>query len=124
VRVAGTRWSIESLFEQAKQEVGLDQYEVRSWVGWHRHITLAMLALAYLAVLRQAAAGGSGPCEPCRRPAAADHAQNQAPALAPPLEPPAQTRGGTALVSLAPQTSATHPPRPLAPANALRATLA
>ena len=40
-RVAGTRWSIESLFEQAKGEVGLDQYEVRSWVGWHRHSTLA-----------------------------------------------------------------------------------
>ena len=37
VRVAGTRWSIESLFEQAKGEVGLDHCEVRSWVGWHRH---------------------------------------------------------------------------------------
>jgi SRSO17 transposase len=61
VRIAGTRWSIESLFEQAKGEVGLDHYEVRSWVGWHRHITLAMLALAYLAVLRKAAAGGYGP---------------------------------------------------------------
>jgi SRSO17 transposase len=61
VRIAGTRWSIESLFEQAKGEVGLDHYEVRSGVGWHRHITLAMLALAYLAVLRKAAAGGYGP---------------------------------------------------------------
>ncbi len=44
VRVAGTRWTIESCFEAAKGEVGLDDYEVRSWVGWHRHITLAMLA--------------------------------------------------------------------------------
>jgi SRSO17 transposase len=57
VRVAGTRWTIEAAFEAAKGEVGLDQYEVRSWTGWHRHITLAMLAHAYLAVLRCAAGG-------------------------------------------------------------------
>ena len=63
VRVAGTRWSIESLFEQAKGEVGLDEYEVRSWVGWHRHITLAMFALAYLSAVRKGAIGGSGPGE-------------------------------------------------------------
>jgi SRSO17 transposase len=52
VRVAGTRWTIESGFEAAKSEVGLDQYEVRSWTGWYRHITLAMWALALLTVLR------------------------------------------------------------------------
>jgi SRSO17 transposase len=57
VRVAGTRWTVEICFEAAKGEVGLDHYEVRSWTGWHRHITLAMLAHAYLAVLRKAAAG-------------------------------------------------------------------
>src|SRR5690349_2490110 len=57
VRVAGTRWTIEACFEAAKGEVGLDQYEVRSWTGWPRHITLAMLAHAYLAVLRCAAGG-------------------------------------------------------------------
>jgi SRSO17 transposase len=57
VRVAGTRWTVEACFEAAKGEVGLDQYEVRSWTGWHRHITLAMLAHAYLAVLRQTAVG-------------------------------------------------------------------
>ncbi len=61
VRVAGSRWSIESLFEQAKGEVGLDQYEVRSWVGWHRHATFSMLALAYLAAVRKAAVGGMDP---------------------------------------------------------------
>jgi SRSO17 transposase len=60
VRVAGTRWTIEACFEAAKGEVGLDQYEVRSWTGWHRHITLAMLAHAYLAVIRKAAVGGTG----------------------------------------------------------------
>jgi SRSO17 transposase len=55
-RVAGTRWAIEESFETAKGEVGLDHYEVRSWVGWYRHITLAMLAHAYLTVMRVKAA--------------------------------------------------------------------
>jgi SRSO17 transposase len=52
VQVAGTRWTIESSFEAAKGEVGLDDYEVRSWTGWYRHITLAMWAYALLVVLR------------------------------------------------------------------------
>ena len=39
VRVAGTRWIIEDAFKEAKQEVGLDEYQVRLWVGWRRHIT-------------------------------------------------------------------------------------
>ena len=52
VQVAGTRWCIESAFEAAKQETGLDDYEVRSATGWYRHITLALWALALLAVLR------------------------------------------------------------------------
>src|SRR4051794_6841663 len=60
VRVAGTRWTIESCFEAAKGEVGLDEYEVRSWTGWHRHVTLAMLAHAYLAAVRAVAVGGRG----------------------------------------------------------------
>ncbi len=51
-RVAGTRWAIEECFEEAKGQVGLDQYEVRKWDGWYRHITLAMLAHAYLAVIK------------------------------------------------------------------------
>jgi SRSO17 transposase len=56
VRVAGTRWAIEESFEQAKGEVGLDHYEVRKWAGWYRHVTLALLAHAYLAVTRGHAA--------------------------------------------------------------------
>jgi len=52
VRVAGRRWTIEAAFEQAKGEVGLDQYEVRSRSGWYRHITLSLLAHAVLVVLR------------------------------------------------------------------------
>ena len=59
-RVAGTRWSIEECFEEAKGQVGLDQYEVRKWDGWYRHITLAMLAHAYLAVVRNQALGKGG----------------------------------------------------------------
>ena len=53
--VAGIRWAIEECFEEAKGQVGLDQYEVRRWDGWYRHITLSMLAQAYLAVIRHQA---------------------------------------------------------------------
>src|SRR5262245_9186049 len=61
IRVAGTRWAIEESFESAKGEVGLDHYEVRSWEGWYRHITLAMFAHAYLTVVRaRAASEGKG----------------------------------------------------------------
>jgi SRSO17 transposase len=52
VRIAGIRWTIESDLEAAKGEVGLDHYEVRSWTGWYRHITLALWAHAFLNVLR------------------------------------------------------------------------
>ena len=55
VRVAGTRWAIEESFQCAKTEVGLDHYEVRRWPGWYRHITLALLAHAFLAVTRDQA---------------------------------------------------------------------
>jgi SRSO17 transposase len=56
VRVAGSRWAVEEGFEQAKSEVGLDHYEVRKWPGWYRHVTLALLAHAFLAVTRARAA--------------------------------------------------------------------
>ena len=48
VRAAGSRWEIEEVFQLAKGEVGLDHYEVRSWAGWYRHMTLALVALAVL----------------------------------------------------------------------------
>jgi SRSO17 transposase len=51
-RIAGYRWTIEECFEVGKQEVGLGDYEIRSWQGWYRHITLAMLALAFLVALQ------------------------------------------------------------------------
>ncbi len=69
VSVAGTRWTIESGFETAKGEVGLDQYEVRSWSGWYRHMTLALVAHAFLTVARaQGASQGAkkGDLQPLR----------------------------------------------------------
>ena len=50
IRVAGSRWAIEECFQTAKTETGLDQYQVRRYDAWYRHITLAMLAHAYLSV--------------------------------------------------------------------------
>ena len=50
IRVAGSRWAIEECFQTAKTETGLDQYQVRRYDAWYRHITLALLAHAYLAV--------------------------------------------------------------------------
>jgi SRSO17 transposase len=52
VRVAGMRWTVEESIQTGKGEVGLDHYEVRSWTGWYRHMTLAMWAQAFLTVIR------------------------------------------------------------------------
>lgn len=59
-RVASARFVIEQLFEEAKDDIGLDHYEVRSWPAWHRHITLGMLALAWLASIRTQLATAPG----------------------------------------------------------------
>ncbi|SRR6266498_2858329 len=53
VQVAGMRWTVEESIQCAKGEVGLDQYEVRSWRGWYRHMSLAMWAQAFLSVIRE-----------------------------------------------------------------------
>lgn len=50
--MAGARWRIEESFETAKNEFGLDHNETRSWHGWHRHVSLVMLAFALLAIIR------------------------------------------------------------------------
>jgi SRSO17 transposase len=52
VRQAGVRWKIEENNKTAKQVTGLGQYQVRRWTSWHRHVTCAMLALAFLTVQR------------------------------------------------------------------------
>ena len=51
VEVAGRRWTVETCFKESKGEVGMDQYEVRSYDGWYKHITFACIALAFLTVL-------------------------------------------------------------------------
>jgi SRSO17 transposase len=114
VRVAGTRWTIEACFEAAKGEVGLDEYEVRSWTGWYRHVTLAMLAHAYLAVVRKAAVGGGAGARPRRGAAAADRAGGAAAALAPALGAHARSPGRPRLVALATPPPAARPSLPLA----------
>ncbi len=55
VRVCDARWQVEECFAQAKGEVGMDQYEVRTWTAWHRFVTLCLLAHAFLIVVRHAA---------------------------------------------------------------------
>jgi SRSO17 transposase len=120
VRVAGARWTIESAFEMAKGEVGLDQYEVRSWTGWHRHITLAMLAFAFLTVLRKAAIGGRGPGRSGHRPDPAHRAGNSPLALPPPAPVALRPRRRYRLVTLATAPSATGTPIPLEATNSNR----
>ncbi len=117
VRVAGTRWSIESGFEQAKGEVGLDHYEGRSWVGWHRHVTRAMFALAYLVAVRKAAAGRCRPGKPRRRSAGAHCARGQAPAGRAGGRATTTARRRPALVNLATPPSATRKTRAPESAN-------
>jgi hypothetical protein len=124
VRVAGMCWTVESCFETAKGEVGLDQYEVRSWSGWHRHITLAMLANADLAMLRHAATGGkteTGRRDQRRavaRLAAAHRARIAPAAVASGVGAPTRSRTRPRLVTVAAAPSAARPPLPLAKANA------
>jgi SRSO17 transposase len=61
VAVEGQRWAIEDGFETAKNELGLDHNETRSWHGWHRHVSLVMLAFAMLAAIRRKANIGAPP---------------------------------------------------------------
>ncbi len=61
VRVAGTRWTVEESIQTAKGEVGLDHYEVRSWTGWYRHMTLAMWSQAFLSVIREETGAEAAP---------------------------------------------------------------
>ena len=51
--VGGSRWRIETEFETEKSDVGLDEYETRTWAGWHHHIAMCLLAGAFLLTLQQ-----------------------------------------------------------------------
>ncbi|TQC37003.1 IS701 family transposase, partial [Rhodococcus sp. WS4] len=56
--IAGSRWRVEECFQQAKNEAGLDHYQVRTYRAWYAHITLSMLALAWLAGTKTEAVKG------------------------------------------------------------------
>ena len=60
VRICQGRWAVEQCFAEAKGEVGMDHYEVRRWDSWYRHITLCLLAHAFLVVVRHAARAEEG----------------------------------------------------------------
>lgn len=110
-RVAASRWPVEQCFEEAKGETGLDQYEVRHWPSWHRHITLAMLAHGFLAWQRREAGGKSAARRgPGRPPDPADGAGSAA--LAGDCPPAAAADGEVSprLVRLAPRPSSARPP--------------
>ena len=64
VAVAGGRWRIEECFQAAKNQAGLASYQVRNYTAWYRHITLAMLAHAYLSATRATAEKGGQQPEP------------------------------------------------------------
>ena len=73
VAVAGARWAVEDCFAEAKNETGLDHYQVRLYQAWYRHITLSMLAHAFLAVTAHALR--PGPAPPAPPPAGADDSE-------------------------------------------------
>jgi len=60
VRIAGIRWAVEECFQAAKDQVGLDHYQVRRFDAWYRHTTLVLVALAFLAAVRAHAGEGGG----------------------------------------------------------------
>jgi SRSO17 transposase len=91
VRVRFTRHRIEEVFGAAKGEVGLGQYEVRSWVGWHHHMTLSLLAL-WLLILERRRLGGENPSGDGAAGAGGLHAVAARPAA----EPGADRGGGDA----------------------------
>ena len=126
VAATGMRWPVESAILECKSELGLDQYEVRGWTAWHRHVTLAMLGYAYLAGIRaRAADGGRGENRRERRrgagrqPAASHGARGAPPALAPHLGRRPRARGRPRVVALAPRAPAARSPLPLAATNTL-----
>ncbi len=77
------RWPIETEFQHGKAEVGLDEYEVRSWRGWHHHTTMALLASAFLLTVEQ-----DWGEKDARRDAAPGHLHPAPGAPPPPLDPP------------------------------------
>jgi hypothetical protein len=112
VRIAGARWAIEESFQSAKGEVGLDQYQVRRWDGWYRHITLAMLAHAFLTVTR-ADADEKGDLQTGRRTHPAHRPRSPAPTRPADLVPATRHDSRPGLVTMATTTPSPRPQLPL-----------
>ena len=100
IRVAGTRWAIEECFQTAKNETGLDHGQVRRYDAWYRHVTLAILADAYLALTAARAPKALAAAS------SASHSRGP-PSPGTPDHPYPLPRNRVALVPLAP-----HPPAP------------
>jgi SRSO17 transposase len=98
VRAAGARWTIEDTFKLAKGQVGLDHYEVRSWHGWYRHITLALLALAAMAIGARKKGGLPAPStsrSPSRRSGGSSSGFSGPPPIVPSRRSSGPAGGGT-----------------------------
>lgn len=85
VKAEGHRWAIEERFETAKNGLGLDHNETRSWHGWHRHVSLVMLAFAMMTVIRHRA---NIPTPPKTTRRMKNAARGLAPATPDPSHPP------------------------------------
>ena len=105
VRVEGHRWAIEDSLETAKNELGLDHNETRSWHGWHRHVSLVMLAFAMMAAIRRKANQATPP-KRMRMPPDADPLVDTGspPHSCPARQTPYQSRSHHLLVALAKST--------------------
>jgi len=127
--VAGRHRAIEENLEAAKGEVGLDHYEVRHYHGWYRHITLSMLALAYLAVVRSQLAGNAlkggfgGAVGRPQRLDPAHHPRGTSAGLPAGCARPGPARHGAALVALASPPPSPRHVQPL-PTASMRETCA
>jgi SRSO17 transposase len=110
-RVSALRWPVETEFQQGKGEAGLDEYEVRGWRGWHHHVTLALLASAFLLALQQ---------DWGEKHARGDAAAGQPGAAGTPAPPPLDAARVTALARRypGPQRPRQSLPRQTAPAHA------
>jgi SRSO17 transposase len=111
--VAGARWSIETTIEEGKGEAGLDEYEVRYWHSWHRHITLSLMAHAFLASIRQPV----GEKPPGPRAGRTECARGPAPAGDRAATATTQSRTAPGLVPVAPSQATTGSPQSLSQAG-------
>ena len=112
VRVAGTRWAVEECFQAAKNEAALDHYQVRLYKAWYRYITLAMLALAWLAVTRAASPTTTASCRHL--------SERDPPHVHHPLRTAPRREARPPLVTMAPQPPAACTPVPLPAATRAR----